>query len=844
MALTEVYIGEDKIDIADAEQSGIAISYSIGDINELGSRDSAKSKTITFPGTPTNKLKFGFAEDINSASNIDQNQKPDARIEIGGTTLIRGFLKMLNAVRDGLSKTVSYTAAILGDNGDWQQKIKYLKLSDLDYSAQNHDYTEANITASETVAAGRDYVYPLIQYGAFTGTVPNVGHVAVEDRYPAMNIKSMLTKVFNNQGYKVVSNFVDSDFFGKLYMPFTKDKLEHDDSWRLARLFRAGLNSNLEWTEKFKNNTYTLVTKNITLDNDSTGVNFDNSNVYSPVSPNYYWTVDKPGMYRVNAGASFSAVLTADEASTKFTTDSFLNFKFEILVNGAVKKSYLFTEYELPETLTSVNFHLCSKALSTDYIKLEAGDIVKFRVNFIGQMSYAVVSGVIVKLVNTSVKLTINANPRTFLSNEVLTDVFEGTPIVLNNTLPEDNQLEFIQGLKDLFNLYFYTDTESRTVYIEPRDDFYTSEFVDWSGKLDVNDKWEISPVGEGLSNKIKYCYKKDSSDKWVTLHYPELGSHTASITNKFAKDETTDKANPLFSPTLTGQSFRSGVPIPLLLSSEKGPRPKTTKFNPRILYYEGVKTLETGVTWRFKDTTRTTYPFMYSYDDSTDNDNSLLFEDTVVSSGLFERYHRNTHRLYNESRIVTAMFNLNDVDISNLDFRKLIYVEHEGNGAFYYLNKINNYKPGGRQTTEVELLKKINTIARKPTKPVTKSYTAPPKTVFTGFQNDSPVAMTVNGNTSTANNTLEGSNGYVIGEGLTSRGDGQVVFGRYNEPDDNARFIVGAGSEAATKTVLKIDENGNIEVGGGANITATINETTTDIYYTDSNGKSHKVII
>jgi hypothetical protein len=59
------------------------------------------------------------------------------------------------------------------------------------------------------------------------------------------------------------------------------------------------------------------------------------------------------------------------------------------------------------------------------------------------------------------------------------------------------------------------------------------------------------------------------------------------------------------------------------------------------------------------------------------------------------------------DSKLLTANVLLRDVDIYNLDFGKLIYID----GALWRLNKVNNYNTMSNETTQVEFLKVIERI-------------------------------------------------------------------------------------------------------------------------------------
>jgi hypothetical protein len=59
------------------------------------------------------------------------------------------------------------------------------------------------------------------------------------------------------------------------------------------------------------------------------------------------------------------------------------------------------------------------------------------------------------------------------------------------------------------------------------------------------------------------------------------------------------------------------------------------------------------------------------------------------------------------DSKLLTAQIKLNDVDIYNLDFGKLLYID----GSLWRLNRILDYNPIALQTTKCEFLKVIELI-------------------------------------------------------------------------------------------------------------------------------------
>ena len=80
----------------------------------------------------------------------------------------------------------------------------------------------------------------------------------------------------------------------------------------------------------------------------------------------------------------------------------------------------------------------------------------------------------------------------------------------------------------------------------------------------------------------------------------------------------------------------------------------------------------------------------------------------TYPTNNLFNTYHKPyiLEITDMESKLLTCRIYLTAVDIYNLDFSKYIWI----NGVLFRLNKISSYDPTSYQTTQVELLKVINT--------------------------------------------------------------------------------------------------------------------------------------
>ena len=849
MSLKEVRltIGGNEIDLFDTDKLRLAVTRSIDEIQKTEKSNASRSKTIVIPGTKRNDLALGFGQDVNSVTAISQNQKPDAVLEVGGTIIIEGFARATKRVIKNSENTHEYHLILIGDNGEWKHSINGLNLRDLDYSEFDHVYNKANIDDSElTDSSGGpltkpDIVYPLINYGG-TLDMPHpvqsnrdLHTVRIKNRFPAIQKRSLLLKIFNNAGFKIKSDFIDSDFFSRLYMPFTREALIHPESFRTPLQFRVGSTS-----EQIAE-----------MGGKQTAPFFDNGDNYSDVQ------VLIPSFLIANNG--FFHAYTVPE-------DSMMNFILQTShskIGTGFSGGFSGNSNEIGILRPDGSDELYQSAVP-DYPNGQPQ--IRFKVRHeTGMQFWPKGTLVIAKFFQPN---TESIESDTFFSNEVLLGVQEGNDLDMNINLPDIEQIDFVRALRDEFSLMIDTNLTTREVTIEPHDDFYTTKAIDWTDKLDKAKDEEIEDLNGELAKTLNYAFRNDSKDEVVEQirlqDNVELASLDVENSNKFVEGTQTI-GNGLFAPTFMDVwpyvgLFTAKVPR---LNQDVVDFPslsiQSTDFLPRSLYYDGIITLPDGEQWNWEGVNRSDYPYMYSVDEEKDNDNSLYWNNTRRSVGLFQKYHRNRFEIRDKGKLYTAFFNLNDTDMSNLDFRVPIFVVD----TYYLLNKVENYDPLSNVTTKVELITAINinikAIIDELTDPVFPPL--PPITVI-------PISTGVDGSTQqnpgtyqptspTFGNSSDGFGIQALGQGnesnepgITSYGAGlnlsagQVGYGNNNQLDDTAQVLIGAGSVTESKTVGKVAEDGTFKSGNGSTVRATVAGVSHEMTYTDKNGEEQPVVM
>lgn len=805
--MVRVYINNQEVDILKDDRVQIATTYSVSDIKEVDKAKSSISKTITLPATGRNKQIFGFADDIHSLNSFNNGDKNTGRIEVEGTTILEGSVKMERPIINGDKRINEFEIVIISGAADWKTDIGDKNIKDIDFSVYNHDYTLANQLLSETIdgAEGtledRFVVYPVVDYGEFAGNYSNY-EIVTQDRKPSWNVYMIFKRIFNDAGFKIVSDFVESDFFKRLYILFTNDKLYRNNNDQTQYSFRARNTGQIFYASGYTvpspdiedmyaaqpTGKYLVFSDRIAFDDDSSSGYFDNNNNFTTSNflpnitsgplENYtsthgggYYTVPFDSKQRFVARLTGTIVLdfnsgnyfevNPDYAISPPTT---LQVRFSIVVNNTNKlqtNTITVTRTQPQPGITTYTATFDTK-IETELTELSQGDIVGVHFDYVWESDQLESQGelelpngqVILPIRVSAIDSSLTLDAECVFYNEFDLELLVGGNLDIAANLPDVEQIDFVKAVKHLFNLYFYSDTESREVIIEPRDQFYLTEAVNWIGKVDNSKKIEIEYLGDRYSRITKLRYKNDSKDFPVEEFEGAQGdgyvlaSYLAELDNRFAEAGVKEDENKLFAPTLMdffqwGRWKRNKVPKLWREFKDDEEIPDfSTDFEERIVYYHGIKSLSdenlinfwanterpNDIYWLgwnklsdldpvvrqegrdyLDEVRREEYPYMYSVEDRVLNDNSLYFETRDKSHGLFDKYYRNTYKLINEGRLVRCDMYLTPLDIANLDFRKPVIIELNGEPAYFTINRIIDYNPTKEGTTKVELVTAVS---------------------------------------------------------------------------------------------------------------------------------------
>jgi len=672
----------------------IAITFSIDDINDITKRRGSFSKTITLPNTTTNASLFKFAYNVQSfVGGFQPNKKIRAAMWEDGVQVFSGAMQLLS-----MSKTkgeVTYEVGMFSEDVSLFQDIQNnLLVNTAGVTGMNHTFTSAHVSATWTASGASGYVYGLVDsYGATDVITQGWFAVPYWKMGPSIYVKKMVDLIFAQAGYRYSSNFFNSTLFKKLVIPYSAGTIPVNLSG--SNIFAQSTGSvsganNVDFTVLFSK--------------DTPAPYFDNAG-YWVASSSTFVAPNVPTRWNVSVEFTVQTVSPTVPSvranmSVRNLTDSTDNAVISnITVRNNQKMKVVFEDVNIPANTTSnIGFVFTAPALGG------AGTIL---------------SGATVLW-------------------ECLENPVSITTIDMRTALPADvKQSDLLVDLQKMFNLYFMPDAQDpKLLYIEPFKDFYSSDVVDWTQKVDENQEQVLTNGDPNQYKSLVFKYK-DMGD-YLSKTYKSsnplakegYGGRQFLTQNFYGKSEFVCET---MAGTLIPGSFTTDKVIGRAWDLEGSTSSGTVKqlnTGYRLAQYNSIAQgttswfYQTGVSGSFATGEYVAnVPFVSHIDNPYAPTEDLafgiprqVFYNAVNASGtpitytnnnLYNKYWLNyiTETTSKEALQLELTVVLNCVDIYQLDFRKPIYY----NGIRWRLLEIRDYTVGEAKPCRVTLRRILN---------------------------------------------------------------------------------------------------------------------------------------
>lgn len=736
--------GEQKyLDLYDNEP--LLFNFSFAEIQDITQKNSAFSQTFIIPGTKKNNEIFNYYFDVNQVPiDYDPNKKFPAIISWDGTEVLEGYIRL-----DGVTITndeVEYSVVFYDQIGNLAANIGDKFLADTELSGLSHPYTSSVVLESQLdpdlfpLTGSTDYSYqngkvfwglynigyvysgntqfvdtpitPLIYFSPFTAGTYNrlAGYfdfsgTPVNDFYfkPSIQVKELYSQIVEQAGYKIQSDFFDTSYFKKFYLPLKFNESVYDPN---------GIKVCYNYTGNslFINSVFTTITIN---SNPSSGVfcnNFNysaNTTQVAIAKPGLYDLKIKFTIYETNPGISIWRNGFRIQTSNAPSWQNFFN-QGQVFGNGYLT----YGNYEVTGTWDSLTATI--------------PNIWQLRFQAQGQFG---VSGI-------TIELTSQANY-----------LVSGQTIDYQLEFPDDQykQIDFITSINRYFNLAVVPSPDfPDTMIIEPIVDYIgKGQVLDWSTKVDYSQTIGIKPTTSLINGTLNYNFQLDNdyaNQNFNKSSNRVFGTEQKKL-NQDYKDATTD-FNLMFSSPVDitlDCAQPSNLTLPSMSKIEQQNNDGVTinsfipyKTIPRIIFrgttlpnnnygFISANNLQTWFLKTYEPTPftqdrfqlmnkLTTYPFNYwgfsHYLNWRGEDvyQNIIPEFQLEAEDLYDIYYRDyvEDLLSEENKLVSAKIYLYPYEIQQLRFDERILI---GN-AFYRINKISNYNLLEPAICDIELVK------------------------------------------------------------------------------------------------------------------------------------------
>lgn len=549
----------------------VLLSLSFAELQDITKKNSNFSKAFSLPGSKKNNEVFNFFYDLNAIpTTFDPNNKFNSTLMWDGYEIMVGYIRLNGVtIADG---EIIYQVTFYNQVGDLMANIGDKFLFDLDLNYLSHPYDpsvilECNIDPNlfpitgttnysyqngKTMWAlyniGYEYISantidsqitPLVQFTPINnsgGTIsynPSVGNfdfsgTPVHDFYfkPAIQAKELYEAIVREAGYIVESNFFETAYFQKFYMPL---KFVDETIYSRNAIPACYIYSNSGLTLGYSP-TFTNPTENVQCN----PLGFT-ATTTSLLIPSQY-----QGDYTIRFTFEAQPLLGNCDQGFPFLPYAQLSF-----TDGISAPVVLYTNYFCDGQLTTVsfdqNFNLTgSSSLSFFFL----GDYID-----INTFSFEIIQA-----------------PR-FIPN--------GSTINYDIEFPDNDykQIDYITSVNKYFNLVVVPNPDKPSnLIIEPIIDYIgKGEVLDWTTKIDFKQTQNLYPTTALLNGTLEYEFKLDQD--YANKDF-QSQSNRIFGTDKFKLGleykDTTTKFDYIFSSPIDITLNNSYVPIITMNSMSK----------------------------------------------------------------------------------------------------------------------------------------------------------------------------------------------------------------------------------------------------------------------------------
>ena len=199
------------------EIPAIPINFNSKELTDVEGNRQGREIELLLPSTPLNDLLFGSSHDVYATSRFNK-EAHGAILERDGVVVFEGAAHLVaSTIKGGKS---GYKIRICEGGAEWIEQVVKGRLGDLDI-----EFSGALTLSTITKSWGEDYAVRFLPVfrgnstpGYSNSSLPVEKVMLSDDYHPFISIAEMIKAMFANSGYRVQSEFLDSELGRSLYM--------------------------------------------------------------------------------------------------------------------------------------------------------------------------------------------------------------------------------------------------------------------------------------------------------------------------------------------------------------------------------------------------------------------------------------------------------------------------------------------------------------------------------------------------------------------------------------------------------------------------------------------------
>lgn len=795
----------------------ISMEISFAEIQDITKKNSAYTQEFKVPGTNNNNYIFNYFFDINTVYlNWNPKKKFEADLIYNGYEIFNGYVR-LNSVNINIKEKI-YSVTFYTAVGDIASNIGDKGLCQVDTTSLNHNLYLPGVASSlfldpslhpvnvieeqspayaaflntydegwngpvgkgevQYILGQRGYDYtgstygtirdidtsetpilefsgkPIAKFGFFdfSGS-PLISSYLI----PSIRTRNLYELIVNQAGYEIESNFFETDYFGRYYLPlsFNTDQpfMAQAKPYEYSFVNTSG-QTNIITTGVTNFSAGTTATRNLLATSDITKENMG----FNPVEYSYYSEINY-----FSSGLTPYLFALPQANGSPFKWEATLNNVWTGAPYGVFPQIYVGGRFDLWQFL-SIN---PSTGIVAKYVG--GADYYVFT-DYTGHKNDYYISGTTAPLGNLFgtnlyfLTYTKSATPAIAAGTSITGCSFNiiSSPIVLPREIKlneemacDQKQIDFIQNVNRMFNLAVVEHPiKPKTIIVEPIVNYIgKGETLDWTSKVDFNSLQTLRPTTSIINGSLFLANKEDKD--FVNTQYSNKSNN---IFGQRFIDLGIDYKNDNINLVQTlGQntdyylnaSGDTNIALPCYFVSKETSTNGISVFEyrpfrslPRMTFKSisipTGNTSQNSIFYRYAGTNKpftnigltaigtipnvnrlTTYPYAISgfshytiYNSSTKFTSDELVYPEVDTQ--YDRYYRDyiEDLISPENKIYNCTMYLTPWEVSQLRFDEKILIKN----AYFRVNKISNLNLLEPDTCDVELVKLTRDYEPTPT--------------------------------------------------------------------------------------------------------------------------------